>query len=99
MCILHNEKARSSIETREYYQTDGISWLSQKRDWQALSLIPHIIKNYHCNLVGFSCFCREDREAYLAFADKLFSRAVSNIKQAIESFNNWIVKSQHPKSL
>ena len=27
------EKARGSIEKREYWQTEDIQWLSQKKDW------------------------------------------------------------------
>jgi predicted transposase YbfD/YdcC len=33
------EKARSNIEKREYWQTDDISWLSQKPDWAGLRSI------------------------------------------------------------
>lgn len=30
------EKARGKTEKREYWQTDDISWLSQKKDWEGL---------------------------------------------------------------
>jgi len=33
------EKARSSGETREYWQTEDISWLSQKKDWSGIKSI------------------------------------------------------------
>ena len=33
------ERARSSIEVREYWQTDDISWLSQRKDWAKLKSI------------------------------------------------------------
>ena len=33
------EKARSGIEKREYWQTDEISWLSQKKEWAGLTTI------------------------------------------------------------
>jgi len=33
------EKARSSIETREYWQSDDISWLTQKKDWKKLKSV------------------------------------------------------------
>jgi len=33
------EKAHSSIEKREYWQTDDISWLTQKKDWPGLASI------------------------------------------------------------
>jgi len=33
------EKARGGVERREYWQTDDISWLSQKKDWPGLRTI------------------------------------------------------------
>ena len=33
------EKARGVIETREYWQTDDLSWLSQKKDWAGLQTV------------------------------------------------------------
>lgn len=33
------EKNRSSIEKREHWQTDDISWLTQKKDWTGLKSI------------------------------------------------------------
>ncbi len=43
------EKARSGIEKREYWQTDNVSWLAQKKDWAGLKSIAMtrntIIKN------------------------------------------------------
>lgn len=33
------EKARGAIEKREYWQTDNIKWLSQKKDWTGLKSI------------------------------------------------------------
>lgn len=33
------EKARSQIEIREYYQTEDIGWLAQKREWKGLKSI------------------------------------------------------------
>jgi predicted transposase YbfD/YdcC len=33
------EKARGGIEKREYWQTDDISWLSQKKSWAGLTTI------------------------------------------------------------
>ena len=33
------EKARSGIERREYWQTDDIAWLSQKKDWPGFKTI------------------------------------------------------------
>lgn len=33
------EKARGKIEKREYWQTDDISWLSQRKEWSGLKSI------------------------------------------------------------
>ena len=33
------EKARGKIETREYWQTEDLSWLSQKKEWTGLKSI------------------------------------------------------------
>ncbi len=33
------EKARGKTETREYWQTEDISWLSQKKEWAGLKTI------------------------------------------------------------
>lgn len=33
------EKAHGQIETREYYQTEDIKWLSQKKNWKGLNSI------------------------------------------------------------
>ena len=33
------EKAHSQIETREYYQTDDIGWLPQRKNWKGLKSI------------------------------------------------------------
>jgi predicted transposase YbfD/YdcC len=40
-CAYHKtlEKARGGIEQREYWQTDNIGWLSQKKDWAGLKSI------------------------------------------------------------
>jgi predicted transposase YbfD/YdcC len=40
-CAYHKtiEKARSSIEQREYWQTDDIGWLPQKKEWTGLKSI------------------------------------------------------------
>lgn len=44
------------------------------------------------NVKIFTPIKRKKGEAFLASADKFFSQAVSSIKQAIESFNNWIIE-------
>ncbi len=40
-CAYHKtrEKSRGGIETREYWQTEDIGWLSQKKDWAGLKSI------------------------------------------------------------
>ena len=40
-CEYHKtiEKARGNIEIREYWQTDDIAWLPQKKDWTGLTTI------------------------------------------------------------
>jgi predicted transposase YbfD/YdcC len=40
-CAYHKtiEKARGGIEVREYWQTEDISWLSQRKDWAGLRSI------------------------------------------------------------
>jgi len=40
-CAYHKtiEKARGGVEIREYWQTDDIGWLSQKKDWAGLKTI------------------------------------------------------------
>jgi len=40
-CAYHKtlEKARGSIEKREYWQTDDINWLPQKKEWAGLKTI------------------------------------------------------------
>ena len=37
------EKARSSIETREYWQTDDIDWLYGKKEWAGLTTIAKTV--------------------------------------------------------
>ena len=40
-CAYHKtvEKARSAIEIREYWQTDDISWLAQRKEWARLKTV------------------------------------------------------------
>jgi predicted transposase YbfD/YdcC len=40
-CAYHKtiEKARGGVEIREYWQTDKISWLAQKKEWSGLKTI------------------------------------------------------------
>ena len=50
-CAYHKttEKARSSIEVREYWQTDDVDWLFQKSDWAGLKSIA-MTKNTVTNI-------------------------------------------------
>ncbi len=43
------EKARGKIEKREYWQTEDISWLSQKKEWAAYNL--NIIRKLALNIL------------------------------------------------
>ena len=54
-------------------------------EWQARMLTEN-------NVEIITPIKRKKGQEFLHSADKLFSRAVSGIKQAIESFNNWIIE-------
>jgi len=43
------EKARGGIEKREYWQTEDIAWLSQKKDWAGLKSIAMTRNTIHKN--------------------------------------------------
>lgn len=78
------EKAHGQIEIREYYQTENIRWLSQKKHWKGLrsigmekkTLIKHGIKKYEYRYFISS----------LKADINLFSRAVRG---------HWSVESMH----
>ena len=55
------------------------------KEWQAQMFIEN-------NVEILTPIKREKGQENLSSADKLFSRAISSIKQAIESFNNWLIE-------
>ena len=78
------EKARGGIEKREYWQTDEIAWLAQKKDWLGLKSIAMtrntIIKN--------DAETTENRY----FISSL-PRGIKEIARAIRK--HWMVESYH----
>ena len=78
------EKARGAIEVREYWQTDDISWLTQKKDWKGLKSIG-ITKN------------TIKKDGKTTIAKRYF---ISSLPCDIEEFSrgvrgHWIVESFH----
>lgn len=78
------EKARSQIEIREYYQTEDIKWLSQKKNWKGLKSIGMEEKT----------ICKDGEEI------KEYRYYISSLKADIELFNravrgHWAVESMH----
>jgi hypothetical protein len=55
------------------------------KEWQALMLAEN-------NVQIITPIKRKKGQETLCSADKLFSRAVSSVKQAIESLNNWLIE-------
>jgi len=78
------EKARGGVEKREYWQTDDINWLSQKKDWAGLKSIAMtkntIIKN------------GETKTETRYFISSL-PLDVNNVARAIRG--HWMVESFH----
>jgi len=85
-CEYHKtaEKARGSVERREYWQTDDIGWLSQKKDWTGLTSIAMtrntIMKNDKTTI----------EERYFISSLPL---NVKEVARAIRS--HWMVESYH----
>lgn len=79
------EKARSQIEIREYYQTEDIGWIPQKKEWKGLKSIGMEEKTIRAE-------GKEEKKEYRYYisslkADaELFSRAVRG---------HWSVESMH----
>jgi hypothetical protein len=57
-------------------------------EWQARMLAEN-------NVEILTPVKRENGQKYLASADKLLSLAISSVKQAIESLNNWLIEKTH----
>lgn len=78
------EKARSQIETREYYQTNDIKWLSEKKKWRNLKTIGMVKTTLEKDGK-----VSEERRYYISSLVKNiedFSRAVRG---------HWAVESMH----
>ena len=78
------EKARGCIEIREYWQTNDISWLSQKGDWRGLKTIAMtrntIIKN-------------DETTTDVRYFISSLALDVAEIARAIRG--HWMVESYH----
>ena len=85
-CKYHKtiEKARSGVEVREYWQTDDISWLSQRKEWSKLKSVA-MTKN---TITKDNKVTTETRY----FISSLNVNAVE-IARAIRS--HWMVESYH----
>ena len=78
------EKAHSQIEIREYYQTEDISWMNQKKQWKGLKSIgmeKKTIRKGETEKVEYRYYISS-----LAKDIELFSRAVRG---------HWAVESMH----
>ena len=78
------EKAHGQIEIREYYQTNDISWLSNKKPWLGLQTIG-MVKTTCKSEKGESCEMRYFISSLAPDID-LFSKAVRG---------HWSVESMH----
>lgn len=78
------EKARGQIEIREYYQTEDVGWLSQKKSWKGLKSIGMEEKTIRKG--------EEERKEYRYY--------ISSLKEDIEQFSravrgHWSIESMH----
>lgn len=79
------EKARSQIEIREYYQTEKIGWLSQRKEWKGLKSIGMEEKTIRTET---------------GVETKEYRYYISSLKPEIELFSravrgHWSVESMH----
>ena len=79
------EKARSQIEIREYYQTEEIGWLSQKKEWKGLKSIGMEEKTIRAE-------GKEEKKEYRYY--------ISSLKTDVELFSravrgHWSIESMH----
>lgn len=79
------EKARGKIEKREYWQTDDISWLSQKKEWAGLKTII-LTRNTIIGAGG------EERTEERYFISSL-PLEIEEIARAVRG--HWLVESYH----
>lgn len=79
------EKARGKIEKREYWQTEDILWLSQKKEWPGLRSI----------ILTRNCITGEDGEVRVD--ERYFiSSLATNIEEAERAVRgHWMVESYH----
>ena len=78
------EKAHGQIETREYYQTEDIGWLSQKKEWKGLKSIVMERKMIEKN--------GKKTEEYRYFISSLKSD-IETVVRAVRG--HWSVESMH----
>ena len=78
------EKVRSGIEKREYWQTDDIAWLSQKKDWKGLKSI----------IMTRNTIVKENKEtAETRYFISSLPLDVKEISRAVRG--HWVVESYH----
>ena len=78
------EKAHGQIETREYYQTENIKWLTQKKEWKGLKSIIMERKTIEKNL--------EKTEEKRYFISSL-KADIKTVSRAVRG--HWSVESMH----
>lgn len=78
------EKAHGQIETREYYQSEDIRWLSQKKEWKGLKSIVMERKSIEKN--------GNKTEEYRYFISSL-KTDIETVSRAIRG--HWSVESMH----
>lgn len=82
--LITKEKARSQIETREYFQTDDIKWITKKGDWRGLKSI--IMERKTINKNG------KKTEIYRYFISSL-PLDINTVARAVRG--HWSVESMH----
>jgi predicted transposase YbfD/YdcC len=85
-CAYHKtvEKARSGREIREYWQTDNISWLPQKKEWAGLKTIA----------MTCSTIIKDGKEAQeTRYFISSLAMDVKEVARAIRG--HWMVESYH----
>lgn len=78
------EKAHGQIEKREYYQTDDIRWLAQKKDWKGIKSIGMEEKTILCE--------KGEKKEYRYYISSL-APDIETFKRAVRG--HWSVESMH----
>ena len=78
------EKAHSQIETREYYQTEDIGWMEQKKEWKGLKSIAMEKKTLKKDGI--------EKEEYCYFISSL-KEDIELISRAVRG--HWSIESMH----